>query len=100
MLKNIIKYEWKSISLKLIIVHIAMILFCGLSIVAIQKWNTSMLVFIFTFFYFICTVAAGLMTALIPAVRYYRSMYTDEAYLTRTTPVKTSTIILEESGAR
>jgi hypothetical protein len=69
MLKNIIKYEWKSISLKLIIVHIAMILFCGLSIVAIQKWNTSMLVFIFTFFYFICTVAAGLMTALIPAVR-------------------------------
>lgn len=97
MIGKIMKYEFKSVSRYLIIVHAALLI-CTALLGFLFNWSDNGAAGVasgfLAFMYFILTIAAAIMTFLIPAVRYYRSMYSDEGYLTHSIPVRTSQLII------
>jgi len=94
MLKKLIRHEWASgwkIPTVLIGVLLVLSVFAGLTFVA-PVWDSEMtglsilLVIVWMLYYFaIIGVSVGVMLYL--AIRFYKSMYTDEGYLTHTLPV-------------
>ena len=99
MLKHVMKYEWKAVSRLLVLVHIAMLAFCALayattSLLAQKSGAFGALSTLFWVLYLLCIAVAAALTILVPAVRYYKSMYGEEGYLSHSIPAKTSTLIL------
>nr|WP_027871911.1 hypothetical protein [[Eubacterium] cellulosolvens] len=96
MLSKVMKYEWKATSKILLILHGALAAYgilCAVtlsSFVDIVSVNWSGLLFTL---YVIFVLAAGLFTILVPAIRYYRSMYHEEGYLTHSVPVTSYTLV-------
>lgn len=110
MLKKVMKYEWISTGKVLVLIHIvlAIVTLIGNLEIGFMKqsgnadWasgntaagtvmNTIFGVSLFVYILIVFTAVVGTLVYLI--VRYYKSMYTDEGYLTHTLPVNTHTIM-------
>ena len=103
MLKKLMKYEWKSLSKQLLIMVAILFgttLIASLVIVSINPdyddvttgLMTMSAILAFLLYYFgiiVCTIG----TMLIVAIRFYKTCYTDEGYLTHTLPVSTGQLL-------
>lgn len=97
MLGKLLKYEWKGLRLPLTIMMIVlagtMILTCGVILTINPKLDETLawysvvaLMFSFLLYYF-GIIGCMLGTTLIIVVRFYKTCYTDQGYLTHTLPV-------------
>lgn len=99
MLGKLLKYEWKGLQLPLMIMMIVlagtMILTCGVILTINPKldetiaWYSVMALVLSVFLYYFGIIGCTLGTTLIIVVRFYKTCYTDQGYLTHTLPVTT-----------
>ncbi len=97
MLGKLIKYEWRGLRLPLTIMMIVlagtMILTCGVILTINPKldetlaWYSVMALMLSIFLYYFGIIGCTLGTTLIVVVRFYKTCYTDQGYLTHTLPV-------------
>ena len=91
------KYEWKGLRFPLMIMMIVlagtMILTCGVILTINPKldetlaWYSVMALMLSIFLYYFGIIGCTLGTTLIVVVRFYKTCYTDQGYLTHTLPV-------------
>ena len=112
MLKKVLKYEWISTGRILVILHIALALVTLLGNIEVGYLKNKMgylsenggtvqmegalgaLTVAGVVAYILIVFAAVVGTTVYLIVRYYKSMYTDEGYLTHTLPVQTHTTMI------
>ena len=97
MLGKLIKYEWKGLRFPLMIMMIVlagtMLLTCGVILTINPKldetlaWYSVMALMLSIFLYYFGIIGCTLGTTLIVVVRFYKTCYTDQGYLTHTLPV-------------
>ena len=97
MLGKLIKYAWKGLRFPLMIMMIVlagtMILTCGVILTINPKldetlaWYSVMALMLSIFLYYFGIIGCTLGTTLIVVVRFYKTCYTDQGYLTHTLPV-------------
>lgn len=97
MLGKLLKYEWKGLRLPLTIMMIVlagtMILTCGVILTVNPKldetitWYSAMALVLSFLLYYFGIIGCTLGTTLIIVVRFYKTCYTDQGYLTHTLPV-------------
>ncbi len=97
MLGKLIKYEWKGLRFPLMIMMIVLagtiILTCGVILTINPKldetlaWYSVMALMLSIFLYYFGIIGCTLGTTLIVVVRFYKTCYTDQGYLTHTLPV-------------
>lgn len=97
MLGKIYKHEWKAMSRYLLPIHFIGLLLavCGgflFTMFADKELNTEIIVFVMlgTILIF---MALSFGTIFLVAIQYYSSLFSDEAYLTHTLPVKKTSIL-------
>lgn len=104
MLTKLLKYEWKS-SYKIVLLmnlFIVITTLIGILTLIAQIWNTasesisSIGVLLFAF-YFLSIVLITVVVSIYIAVRFYRSVYTDEGYLMHTLPVTKNQLLLSKT---
>ena len=104
MLRKLIKYDMKSLNRFLPVIHIFKLFFSILVRIFITGRITSQtsneqinffLILSFTL-YSIIIVALSTGTHLIAGIRFYKNIFTDEGYLTRTLPVTSGTHLLSK----
>ena len=103
MLGKLIKYEWKGLRKPLSILYLVLFgitILTGILILTINpKYDDVAVGFsvLFTmlsvFLYYFGVIACSLGTMLIIAIRFYKTCYTDEGYLTHTLPVSTKQLV-------
>lgn len=103
MLSKLIKYEWKGLSKPLSILYLVLLgitILTGLLILTINpEYDDVTIGFSVTFallsvfLYYFGVIACSVGTRLIIAMRFYKTCYTDEAYLTHTLPVSTKQLV-------
>lgn len=107
MLKKLIKYDIKYLNRFLILIHgvlllgaAAVRLFVTGRIGASTNPDNAELLFALAFlFSFLLLVGASMATYLVAGVRFYKNLFTDEGYLTRTLPVSSSQHLLSKTIA-
>lgn len=97
MLGKLIKYEWRGLRLPLTIMMIVlagtMILTCGVILTINPKldetlaWYSGVALTLSFLLYYFGIIGCTLGTTLIVVVRFYKTCYTDQGYLTHTLPV-------------
>lgn len=97
MLGKLIKYEWKGLRFPLMIMMIVlagtMILTCGVILTINPKldetlaWYSGVALTLSFLLYYFGIIGCTLGTTLIVVVRFYKTCYTDQGYLTHTLPV-------------
>lgn len=103
MLGKLIKYEWKGLRKPLLILWIVLLgitLATGILILTINPGYDDVAVGFSVLFtvasaclYYLGIIACSLGTMLIIAIRFYKTCYTDEGYLTHTLPVSTKQLV-------
>lgn len=103
MLGKLIKYEWKSLSrqfLVMLAILAGTTLVSSLIIVSINfefddvNENYSLFMLIGSvLIYYLGLIVCSIGTSLIVAIRFYKSCYTDAAYLTHTLPVSARQLV-------
>lgn len=107
MLKKLFKYEWRSVSTLLLIVHAALLVYALIGRIGYQIYfsrfvsdSSNMAMGITTLFYVIVYVlgimAVVLMTMLYLAMHIQKSFFSDEGYLTHTLPVSPTQHLLSK----
>lgn len=107
MLKKLFKYEWRSVSTLLFIVHGALLIYALIGRIGYQIYfsrfvsdSGSTVMGITTMFYVIVYVfgimAVLLMTMLYLAMHIQKSFFSDEGYLTHTLPVSPTQLLLSK----
>lgn len=109
MLGKLIKYEWKGLRKPLSILYLVLLgitLLTGILILTINpKYDdvtmgfSVMFTLLSVFLYYFGVIACALGTMLIIAIRFYKTCYTDEAYLTHTLPVSTKQLVAAKTIA-
>lgn len=104
MLKKLLKHEWKSIW-KIPMILIAVLLVASVmagATFAYPFWESTnmsglelLVVMIWMMFYFII-IAVSVGISIYLAVHFYKSMYTDEGYLTHTLPVTSHQLLISK----
>lgn len=104
MLKKLIKYEWKGLIFPFVIMLIVLagttLLTCAVLLTINPKYDESVQVYsamalmLSIFLYYFGMVGCTLGTTLIIAIRFYKTCYTDQGYLTHTLPVTTHQILI------
>lgn len=103
MLGKLLKYEWKGLCSPLLIMLIVLggttALTCGVILTINPKydetiaWYSMMALVLSIFLYYFGLIGCTLGTMLIIAIRFYKTCYTDQGYLTHTLPVSTRLIL-------
>lgn len=103
MLGKLLKYEWKGLSSPFLILLVVLggttALTCGVILTINPKYDESiawysMMALIFSvFLYYFGLIGCTLGTMLIIAIRFYKTCYTDQGYLTHTLPVSSRQIL-------
>lgn len=103
MLGKLIKYEWRGLRLPLTIMMIVlagtMILTCGVILTINPKldetlaWYSGVALTLSFLLYYFGIIGCTLGTTLIVVVRFYKTCYTDQGYLTHTLPVTTPQLL-------
>lgn len=107
MLKKLFKYEWKSVSTLLLIVHGALLVYALIGRIGYQIYfskflsdSSNTVMGITTMFYVVVYVfgimAVLLMTMLYLAIHIQKSFFSDEGYLTHTLPVSPTQLLLSK----
>lgn len=91
MLRKLIKHEFRALSRILLPIHILLLLVCVcgrfmFQASAAMELPNAIIIISFVFFISILIVVPSI-TSILVVVRYYKSLYTDEGYLTLTLPV-------------
>ena len=104
MLKKLIKYEWKRLIFPFVIMLIVLagttLLTCAVLLTINPKYDESVQVYsamalmLSIFLYYFGMIGCTLGTTLIIAIRFYKTCYTDQGYLTHTLPVTTHQILI------
>ena len=100
MLKKLLKYDLRRISPILLVVHAAILFFSFLSfavmhILGIRPFDNIVSgIYATTVLIMICVVTV--FTNIYLGVSYYRSLYSDEGYLTNTLPVKAGSLVFSK----
>ncbi len=104
MLKKLIKYEWKGLIFPFVIMLIVLagttLLTCAVLLTINPKYDESVQVYsamalmLSIFLYYFGMIGCTLGTTLIIAIRFYKTCYTDQGYLTHTLPVTTHQILI------
>lgn len=103
MLGKLMKHEWTSvwkIPTLLIGVLLLVTLFCG-AVSALPVWDSSWIglpLSAFSMFltYYMAIIVCSIGTSVYLAVRFYKSMFTDEGYLTHTLPATSHQLLLSK----
>ncbi len=103
MLGKLLKYEWKGLCSPLLIMLVVLggttALTCGVILTINPKydetiaWYSVMALILSVFLYYFGLIGCTLGTMLIIAIRFYKTCYTDQGYLTHTLPVSTRQIL-------
>ena len=103
MLGKLLKYEWKGLRSPLLIMLIVLgattALTCGVILTINPKyddviaWYSMMALILSIFLYYFGLIGCTLGTMLIIAIRFYKTCYTDQGYLTHTLPATTRQIL-------
>lgn len=104
MLTKLLKYEWKS-SYKIVLLmnlFIVITTLIGILTLFAQIWDTasetvSSIGVLLFMFYFLSITFVSVVVSIYIAVRFYRSMYTDEGYLMHTLPVTKNQLLLSKT---
>lgn len=103
MLKKLFKYEWKffwkvpaTINLALAIITLLGVTFIISPLWDLESELISILMSTSLMFYYLSIFACSIAVTVYIAIRFYRSAYTDEGYLTHTLPVTPRQIILSK----
>ena len=103
MLVKLLKYEWSGLFSPLLILLIVLggtaALTCGVILTITPKynetiaWYSAMALVFSIFLYYFGLIGCTLGTTLIIAVRFYKTCYTDQGYLTHTLPASATQIL-------
>ncbi len=103
MLGKLIKYEWKALIKPLSILYLVLLGITILTGILILTINPSfddvtvglsvLMTMLCAMLYYFGVIACSFGTLLIIAIRFYKTCYTDEAYLTHTLPVSTKELV-------
>ncbi len=103
MLKNLIKYEWKSVWKILIVINAFTIfatlagMFAMYALVSdatfISDMSSVVIVLLFLFYY-LTIIGVSFSMSIYIGIRFYRSLYTDEGYLMHTLPVTKRQLVI------
>ncbi len=103
MLGKLFEYEWKGLRSPLLIMLVVLggttALTCGVILTINPKydetvaWYSIMALILSIFLYYFGLIGCVLGTMLIIAIRFYKTCYTDQGYLTHTLPVSTKQIL-------
>ena len=103
MLVKLLKYEWRGLFSPLLILLIVLggtaALTCGVILTITPKynetiaWYSAMALVFSIFLYYFGLIGCTLGTTLIIAVRFYKTCYTDQGYLTHTLPASATQIL-------
>ncbi len=103
MLKKLFKYEWKffwkvpaTINLALAIITLLGVMFIISPLWELESELIGILMSTSLMFYYLSIFAGSIAVTVYIAIRFYRSAYTDEGYLTHTLPVTPRQIILSK----
>lgn len=103
MLAKLFKHEWKTTSKLLLIIHGMVVLFALISRVylevsgAVKEQNVTWLGFLLIFAMVMAIGSAAFFNYFYIVQRFYKSIFTDEGYLTNTLPVTPAQIILSKA---
>ena len=99
MLGKLLKYEWKGLRLPFLIMLIVLVsttvLTCGIILTINPEYDDTVTGFSFMalifsiFLYYFGIIGCSIGTSLIIVIRFYKTCYTDQGYLTHTLPVTT-----------
>lgn len=103
MLKKLLKHEWKAtwkLPTALILILQVITIFAG-STFASPIWDSDLegldlLVILVWMLYYFAIIGVSLGIMIYMAVRFYKSMYTDEGYLTHTLPVTSHQLLISK----
>lgn len=103
MLGKLLKYEWKGLCSPLLILLVVLggttALTCGVILTINPKydetiaWYSMMALILSVFLYYFGLIGSTLGTMLIIAIRFYKTCYTDQGYLTHTLPVSSKLLL-------
>lgn len=103
MLGKLFKYEWKGFRFPMLIMLIVLasttVLTCSVILTINPKydetftWYSIMALMLSVFLYYFGIIGCSLGVMLIIAIRFYKTCYTDQGYLTHTLPVSTQKIL-------
>lgn len=103
MLGKLLKYEWRGLRLPFLIMLIVLasttVLTCGVILTINPKydetiaWYSVMALMVSIFLYYFGIIGCSIGTSLIIVIRFYKTCYTDQGYLTHTLPVSTKQIL-------
>lgn len=107
MLGKLMKYEWKGLSKPLIVLYLILLvitLLTGMMVFTINPefdevvfgLNEALTVLCFMLMY-LGIIACSIGTTLIIAIRFYKTCYTDEGYLTHTLPVSAKQLVASKT---
>ncbi len=104
MLTKLLKYEWKASYKIVMLMNLYIIITTAIGIMTLiaQIWNTesesiSSLGALLFIFYFLSIALVSAIATIYIAVRFYRSMYTDEGYLIHTLPVTKNQLLISKT---
>ncbi len=110
MLGKLFKYEWKTASKMLLVVHGFVLLFAVFSRIFMEinggmekafKHSESIIstvAFLLVFVICLCIASVALFTYIYLAYRFYKNVFTDQGYLTNTLPVTPTQIVVSKGG--
>lgn len=103
MLGKLLKYEWRGLRLPFLIMLIVLAgtttLTCGVILTINPKFDETIVgysliaLMISIFLYYFGLIGCSLGTLLIVVIRFYKTCYTDQGYLTHTLPVSTKQVL-------
>lgn len=101
MLKKLFCAEWKAVSKWLLPLHLLLIIITImgkiiLSTGILENQGFVVISFLLTTFYVISIIACTILTMVLLVMRFYKSLFTDEGYLTFTLPVKSHQLIISK----
>lgn len=104
MLTKLFKYDWKAFWKVPATINLALLLITGVGIISLVSpfWTLDSdiidaLMVVAILFYYISIFAGSMAVSVYIAIRFYKSIYTDEGYLTNTLPVTAHQIILSKT---
>lgn len=104
MLSKLIKHEWRALKNPFIIFLVVLIITTALSCITLLFINpafdevvmglSTMLTFCMLMLYYLGLIACSIGPNIVIAIRFYKSCYTDEGYLTHTLPISSKQLLL------
>ncbi len=110
MLGKLFKYEWKTASKMLLVIHGFVLIFAVFSRIFLELNGginramnasgemVSIVTILLIFAICLCIASAALFTFIYLAYRFYKNVFTDQGYLTNTLPVTPMQIVVSKGG--